>query len=436
MPEGCDLCRSKGRPPTAVLDELHMQCEVCGCFGKPRALAGYCYCGARNWENTAPPVHVPARWSPEATAPSSFQPVPHVPSLAPPYPFSAEPTVPPRAIAAAAWPEGGREPPPSPAPSRAPIRMVSGANTTRKIVDDYEGARMNELLGGIMRGAVILIVGKGGAGKSTATAELMAHASLYWSGQVWWLDADQRDTALVRTCFQTAGFEDLFTEEGRVMLLEERPLRYTWAEAIEATPPDAPLLVVDSLEAWARTQTDQLDLLLGLRTHPAYIKVVISGTNKRGQVSGVEALARAGDATVYAERSEAGEHRLRFDKRRWQPCDAARARGAGIPRPPEPPAAASPSAEAEGAPSASPEPEWPDYSPAFIRQAAGWDSREWGSYLAELRRRNVPRATIEEWRAVVEEYQALEAGEADDAPDPVLDEDDDDDGSGGAPLLH
>src|SRR6185437_6876585 len=138
VPEGCALCRSKGRPPTAVLDELHMQCEVCGCFGKPRALAGYCYCGARNWENTAPPVL----------------------SLAPPYPFGAEPTVPPRAIVAAGWQEDGREPPAAPAPARAPIRMVSGAKTTRKIVDDYEGARMNELLGGVMRGAVILIVGK------------------------------------------------------------------------------------------------------------------------------------------------------------------------------------------------------------------------------------------------------------------------------------
>ena len=142
--------------------------------------------------------------------------------------------------------------------------------------------------------------------------------------------------------------------------------------------------------------------------------------------------------------SRAGEYQLRFDKRRWQPCDAARARGAGVQRPPapEPPAVASRFAEPPSAPD---EPDWPDFSPGFIREAAGWGVRERESYLAQLRRRGIHRSSIEGWLAAVDEYRALEAGEADDAPDPEIepDEDDEDDeggaggaGSGGAPALY
>jgi hypothetical protein len=169
---------------------------------------------------------------------------------------------------------------------------------------------------------------------------------------------------------------------------------------------------------------------------------VISGTNKRGQVSGVEALARADDVTVYAERSRGGEYHLRYDKRRWQPCDAARARGAGVPRPPapEPPAARSPSTERfQDLSTPANEPDWPDFSLSFIREAAAWGVRERESYLAQLRRRNVHRSTIEGWLDAVDDSRALEAGEASDAPEPDIDSDDDDNGgagSNGAPILY
>ena len=56
---------------------------------------------------------------------------------------------------------------------------------------------------------------------------------------------------------------------------------------------------------------------------------MIGGANNRGTVSGVGALERADDVTVYAERTEDGRHELRFTKRRWKPCESARARGAG-----------------------------------------------------------------------------------------------------------
>jgi hypothetical protein len=66
-----------------------------------------------------------------------------------------------------------------------------------------------------------------------------------------------------------------------------------------------------------------------LRAHPAWLKLVISGTNKLGGVSGAGALERADDATIIAERTADARYTLRFTKRRWQPCASAKARGAG-----------------------------------------------------------------------------------------------------------
>jgi hypothetical protein len=271
--------------------------------------------------------------------------------------------------------------------------LVSGAETARKVVIDYEGARINELLGGIAGGATILLVGPGASGSRTATAELMARAGRRWNCPVHWLDADERDPALVRTVFQTAGVEDFFMEPDRVMLLTERDDPYTWAEAMQATPHDAGLLVVDTLEAWAPSWGDQLDLLVGLRRHPAYLKLVVSGA-KTGPKSDVEAFARAADATVYAERSRTGEYALRFDRRRWTPCPSAVARGAGAPCPPP----------REPVEVAHVEHDWPDFSLDFTRQAACWGLREREVYLAHLRKRGVHPETIAGWLRVVEDH--------------------------------
>ncbi len=156
LPEcGCALCWAKGRPATPVLDDLHMRCDFCGCFGVPRALAGYCYCGAKNWENTSP-IEVPLR---------HVQPVAQVAPSARSAPRLVPPPVSAFGGAFGGEPAGPPWPPSDPAVVHGPPRLVSGSTTTRKMVDDYEGARMNELLGGIMRGAVVLIVGAGGRGQ-------------------------------------------------------------------------------------------------------------------------------------------------------------------------------------------------------------------------------------------------------------------------------
>ena len=71
--------------------------------------------------------------------------------------------------------------------------------------------------------------------------------------------------------------------------------------------------------------TEQQLPIARLREHPAWVKVVITGANKEGGAAGSGDIVRADDATVYAERSEAGEYTIRFDKRRWKPPEAWKA---------------------------------------------------------------------------------------------------------------
>ncbi|APR86220.1 Hypothetical protein A7982_11569 [Minicystis rosea] len=112
----------------------------------------------------------------------------------------------------------------------------------------------------------------------------------------------------------------------RVRLLPERREPYSFEEALRMLPRDARVLVCDSLEKWGANDTERVALLDKLRAHPAWLKLVIAGTNKLGGVSGVGALERADDATIYAERTADARHALRFTKRRWQPCETAKAR--------------------------------------------------------------------------------------------------------------
>lgn len=230
--------------------------------------------------------------------------------------------------------------------------FVAGADVPSMIVVDYEGARLNELLGGIKKGALLLVAGAAGAGKSTCCAELAAFAARYWSQpergedrqpdcKIYWLDSDQKDATLVRECFRVANVEGAFVH--RVRLLAERREPYSFDEALRMLPRDARVLVCDSLEKWGANDAERVALLDKLRVHPAWLKIVIAGTNKLGGVSGVGALERADDATVYAERTSDARYTLRFTKRRWQPCASAKARCVGLDA--TSPDAASPSVE-------------------------------------------------------------------------------------------
>jgi hypothetical protein len=302
------------------------------------------------------------------------------------------------------------------------------------IVDDFVGARINELLGGIKRGALLVIAGAAGAGKSTAIADLAAHAAEHWACPeagplraprcpIYWLDADQNDPSLIRQCFVTANVDHIFRQPGRVRRLPARASPYLFDEALARVPPDARIVVIDSLESWAQNDAQRLEILKRLRTHGAWLKAVIAGTNNRGGISGIGALERADDVTVYAERTAAGRHELRYTKRRWQPCPSARVRGAGVPAPPSP--APEPGAAASMAPPlpASAPAVAPDFSRDFVERAARWSVRELEGYKAELRGKGVHRDSIEGWLAAVRE-----ARETPDEPDVESDDE--------PPILH
>jgi hypothetical protein len=125
--------------------------------------------------------------------------------------------------------------------------FVDGSRVSPIIVDDIQGARINELLGGVKRGALVLIVGAAGAGKSTATAELAGKAAEHWARPeagrlrvpncpVYWLDADQRDPALVRECWINGGVDHVFTQPDRIRRLDERPQPYRLSLGCSSRP--------------------------------------------------------------------------------------------------------------------------------------------------------------------------------------------------------
>jgi hypothetical protein len=269
------------------------------------------------------------------------------------------------------------------------------------IVDDFVGARINELLGGIKRGALVLIAGAAGAGKSTATADLASVVAEHWAHPdrralrvvrcpIYWMDADQIDPSLIRQLFLTAKKDHIFTQPGRVKRLVAR---VPFEEALARVPSSARIVVFDSLETWGGSEKGKLEVLFRLREHPAWLKVMIAGTNARGGIAGEGALERADDVTVYAQRTAEGRYELRYTKRRWPPCPSALARGAGLPAPPPEPVAAPP-APAMPAPPPALAPS-PDFSREFIARAARWGTREVEGYKAELRSKGVPRDSIE-----------------------------------------
>jgi hypothetical protein len=112
-------------------------------------------CGTDNWEETAPHPAAPPRPAPPRLVPPHLRLVPGLP----------------RAPAAATHPRQR---------SRGD-GFVDGSRVSPIIVDDIQSARINDLLGGIKHGALVLIVGAADAGKSTATAELAGKAAEHWA---------------------------------------------------------------------------------------------------------------------------------------------------------------------------------------------------------------------------------------------------------------
>lgn len=306
--------------------------------------------------------------------------------------------------------------------------FVSGAHVDDGIVDDFAGARLNETLGGIWRNAVILIVGEGGHGKSTACAELSVKVAEHWSRPqaaadrerhcpIYWLDADQKDSSLIRRCFSVGKVDHAMD---RVKLLKKRPEPLTFDEALACVPDDARILVIDSLEAWAGSLQKQLAILKLLKMHGAWLKLVISGTNKSGLISGLADFKRAVDCLVYAERTGIEpkyEYKLRHDKRRWDECESWRVRNDPTYHAPLVIAAPAPLATTLAGPSGLPPgvsplnglppeltpigPE-PNMDETFIARAAKWTQRELEAYRVRLRTLGCHPDSLAGWNAAVQ----------------------------------
>jgi hypothetical protein len=174
-------------------------------------------------------------------------------------------------------------------------------------------AELAEATDGIMAGGVVLLGGEAGAGKSTLAAELGAAVAEALGGLLWWLDRDQGDPALLHETFRRTRSSTARLRVPRERDPEDPAWRpFTWRTVLGALGADAAVVVVDSLETWADTEVEQLEIMRALKAHAAGVKLAIAPTNASGEIGGRRALRRASDATVNVTRTE-----LEVLKCRW-----------------------------------------------------------------------------------------------------------------------
>ncbi len=365
------------------------KCLICGELEDP-AYGGWCQCGAANWiaAMQPPQPRLVQQVRAALVQPSQL-------ALVPKASESGLIRALPRILARV-----------DPEPDLDEHGLMRATHIVDAIVDDYEGSTVNELLGGVMRGALLLIAGSAGHGKSTCSAGLAARAAM------WWARADDR--------------------------------RYSFEEAIALVPKRARVLVIDSLERWGGSSPKaQMAVMTAVREHDAMVKIVIAGTNKDGAVYGISEIERADDATILATKD--GDHySLSCTKQRWSPCAAALVRRrdrlgieeedqreeqapevASSPPPALPPAAPQPQAAPK-----------PNFSPAFLAKAAHWSVIKAAEYRCDLRALGVPEPSVQDWsNAVIVRRRQLqkkleeveeETAEAEEPDEPEEDEDEED----------
>jgi predicted ATP-dependent serine protease len=181
-------------------------------------------------------------------------------------------------------------------------------------VRPFRGALAQVMGGGVVLGLRVLVSGKKGSGKSTVCAELGAAMAAELGGLLYWLDAEQ-DRSLVGALFARTGSPaDRVRWVGRD---PNAPRSISWREAFAAVGPDAAVVVVDSLQRWARSDAEQTALLEALKAIPVTC-LVISHANKRGEASGQSANQHDCDTTVTV-RKLGKRTVLLCDKCRWAP---------------------------------------------------------------------------------------------------------------------
>lgn len=171
-------------------------------------------------------------------------------------------------------------------------------------------ALLSSALGGVVLGLKVLVGGAPGAGKSTLCAELASQIAEKLDGLGYWLDAEQnRD--LVRELFPRTR-----SSAHRMRLVSRRRTgaKVGWREALKAVPPEAAVVVVDSLQRWARSYAEQTTLLETVATMDRTV-LVVSHFNKAGQFAGPIGNEYDVDATAIVRPKS-----VEVTKCRWAPC--------------------------------------------------------------------------------------------------------------------
>jgi predicted ATP-dependent serine protease len=172
-------------------------------------------------------------------------------------------------------------------------------------------AILSQALGGVVLGLKMLVGGVPGAGKSTLCAELAAQIAEKLNGEAYWLDGEQNKHLVAELFARTS------SPLHRVKLISrrgERGKRADWRNALKAVPPEASIMVVDSLQRWAGRMLEQTAMLEEIATMPQ-TALIVSHFNKAGQFAGRIGNEYDVDATVIV-RPKAVE----VTKCRWTLC--------------------------------------------------------------------------------------------------------------------
>ncbi|MDI1451864.1 hypothetical protein [Polyangium sp. 6x1] len=172
-------------------------------------------------------------------------------------------------------------------------------------------ALLSRALGGVVLGLKVLVGGAPGAGKSTLCAELAAQITAKLDGLGYWLDAEQNRN-LVQELFPRTG-----SSSRNIRLVSRRSgsgSKVGWRDALQAVPPDAAVIVVDSLQRWARSYAEQTTLLETVATMRPTV-LVVSHFNKAGQFAGPMGNEYDVDATAIVRPKN-----IEVTKCRWSLC--------------------------------------------------------------------------------------------------------------------
>src|SRR5262249_35340038 len=147
-----------------------------------------------------------------------------------------------------------------PIPHEVPIGVrVQGLDGAPVLKPRPFAGPLAEALGGIVLGKTILVGGGPGAGKSTVCAELATHMARELDGLAYWLDAEMT-RPLVAAIFARTG-----SSIDRIRRIPRRPdpeegdtgRKIHWRDALRAVPPDAVVVVIDSIQRWAPRLREQ-----------------------------------------------------------------------------------------------------------------------------------------------------------------------------------